>query len=762
MSLRNRSGRPYVLPVRPLLLTLIVTLHLTAAAVTAPGGALRGKVTDSRSGAPLPYVNIMIVGTTLGAASTEDGSYLIGGIPPGVYDVQASLIGYEPEVRPGITIDADRESSMDFTLKESSVSIDEVVVYGASLRKERLTEAPSAVSVIEPAQIKLLGGSGQAPKLLETQPGVDIVQSGLHDFNVNTRGFNSSLNRRLIVLLDGRDLAIAFLGAQEWNGLSVPVEDLGKIELIRGPSSALYGANAFNGVINIMSEPPHEIAGTKLTLAGGEREYFRTDLRYAAARGIWSYKMNLGRSQGKSRSVDRKNLNFEYDGFTILNNEEASLIPGRVASSYGSLRIDRDLRGGAVATVEGGLTQVENEVFVTGIGRVQVPKALKPWGRINYSNTNFYAQLWVAGRDSRDPQLSLSSGLPLIEKSAISQAEVQYRTGLGDGERFYIITGASFRYQNINTRGTLMREEHADNMTGVYSQIEYTAAPALKFTGAVRWDRSTLHDARFSPKFAAVWSADNNHTFRATFNQAFQAPNHSELFLYVMRTATNPYTSLKSYFAYHGNEALKVEKITGFELGYKGILEKSLFVTVDGYYNILRDFITDLAPGVHPNYPEPVILPGDSVLRAIWSYNNAGKVTERGAEVALNYYAGDSWIFDANYAWFDFSVIEKSSKDILIPNAPKNKVNAGITYRGTAGLSVNLSVKYVPSFNWAAGIYQGRIYAYTLVNLAAAYRFTQNISAGINLTNLLDREHYEIFGGSLIGRMAIGSVTLTF
>lgn len=741
--------------------TVLFSLLLAACTSLASGnGTIRGTVTDRKTGDPLPQVNLRLDGTTLGASSGADGTFEIRNIPAGTYELLATLIGYESTTVDGVSVEEGRTTTIAFDLEETSVSIDEVVVYGASFRKERLTEAPSAVSVIEPAEIRLMGGSGQMPRLLETQPGVDIVQNGIHDFNINTRGFNSSLNRRLVVLLDGRDLAIAFLGSQEWNGLSVPVEDLGKIELIRGPSSALYGANAFNGVINILSQPPREITGTKLTLAGGEMETFRSDLRYSRATGPWSYKVNLGRSQGKSWSVSRKDLNFEYPGFTILNNEDVDLIPGRVASTYGSLRIDRDFDDGSVATFEGGATRVENEVFVTGIGRVQVPDAVKPWARFNYSNEKFYAQAWVAGRDSREPQLSLSSGLPLIEKSLISQVEAQYRSAIGD--RFFLVSGASFRFQHIGSEGTLMQEDHDDNMSGVYSQVEYTAAHDLKFTGALRWDRSTLHTDRLSPKFAAVWTADRNHTFRATFNQAFQAPNHSELFLYVKRTAANPYTGLKSYFAYHGNENLTVEKITGFELGYKGIYGNSLFITVDGYFNILRDFITDLAPGVHPDFPEPVVLPGDTVLRAIWSYSNAGKVTERGTEVAVNYYLSDEWIIDVNYAWFDFSVVEKGDKDILLPNAPKHKLNGGITFRSAAGLSANLSMKYVPSFAWAAGIYQGRILAYTLLNLSASYEITNNLMAGVNVANVLDRRHYEIFGGSVIGRRAIGSITVTF
>ena len=84
---------------------------------------------------------------------------------------------------------------------------------------------------------------------LQSVPGVDVVQSGVNDFNVNARGFNSSLNRRVLVLQDGRDLAIAFLGSQEWNGMTQPLEDLGKVEMVRGPGSALYGANAFSGVV---------------------------------------------------------------------------------------------------------------------------------------------------------------------------------------------------------------------------------------------------------------------------------------------------------------------------------------------------------------------------------------------------------------------------------------------------------------------------------------------------------------------------------
>lgn len=744
-------------------LFLIFLLLMKMNTLAQGSGTIKGRVTDESNGGPLGSVNILLKGTSIGTTTDEEGNFAISNVPQGEYVVIARIVGYSTKETPRVDVQQDGTTTVNVQLRDESVQAGEMVVYGASMRSERLTEAPAAVSVIEAAEIQLNAVSGQLPKLLESQPGVDIAQSGLNDFNINTRGFNSSLNRRLLVLLDGRDLAIAFLGAQEWNGLSIPVEDLGRLELVRGPASALYGANAFNGVINIQTPSPKSIPGTKVTIAGGNQSNARIDARHAAFSGPWSYKVNAGRFQGDTWSVDRQLLKFEYPGFSDLNNEEAQLKTRRVASTYGSARIDYDFEGGGTATGEGGMAQVEGEIFVTGIGRVQVPRALKPWGRVSYANTTFYAQLWSAGRNSSVPMLSLSAGLPLDEHSLITQGDFQCRGSILD-EHLFFIGGVSARYQTVDTKGTLMLSPRKDNASGVYAQLEYMPTEQWKFVGATRWDRSSLHNDQISPKVAMVWSPTKSHSFRATYNQAFQAPNLSELFLFVLRTATNPRTGLRSYLAYHGNDKLKVEKITGYELGYKGVFGNDLFVTLDGYFNVLKDFITDLAPGTHPLYPQPSVLPDDPLgyLRGIWSYSNAGRVHEKGMELGINYYLSDSWIVDANYAFFDFTVLEKGQSDVLIPNAPKHKVNGGITYRHPEGYQVGVSAKYVPSFDWAAGIYQGRILAYSLLNLSASYQMSEHLQLGLNVTNLLDRKHYQIFGGSFIRRRAILSMTATF
>ncbi|HMD14425.1 MAG TPA: carboxypeptidase-like regulatory domain-containing protein, partial [Bacteroidota bacterium] len=323
--------------------------HLTAGQT----GNIKGTVIDKRTGDALPFVNIVLKGTSLGTASDERGTFILTNVPAGSYTLSASLIGYIAKEIPGIVVTSEQTAGLSISLEDQTVPLRDMTVYGASMKEERVTEAPSAVTVLDQADIQLNGISGQLPKMLETQPGIDIAQNGLFDFNINTRGFNSSLTRRMLVLLDGRDLSIVFLGAQEWNGLSIPVEDLGRLELIRGPGSALYGANAFNGVINITTPSPKQILGTKITLAGGELNSFRGDVRYAGIDGSWSYKINVGRFQGDTWSESRVS-SLEYAGLTGLNKEVVPINNDKVGTSYGSARIDYDFADSATATFEGG------------------------------------------------------------------------------------------------------------------------------------------------------------------------------------------------------------------------------------------------------------------------------------------------------------------------------------------------------------------------------------------------------------------------
>ncbi len=761
---------------------VVMFLFLSSfSALAQTTGTIQGRVTDKRTGDPLPFVNVVVKGTTMGAATNAEGMYQIGNLAPGTYTLVARLVGHEVQEVSGVVVTAGATTTRNIVLAELAVQISEMTVYGASRRAERITEAPAAISTLAPKEIQLYSATGQLPRLLEMQPGVDIVQSGIQDFNINTRGFNSSLNRRLLVLLDGRDLAIAFLGAQEWNGLPVPLEDIGRLELVRGPGSALYGPNAFNGVINITTPAPKEVLGTKISYSAGELALQRADVRHAGLLGDHlSYKANAGRVQSSTWTRNRAHAGpYEYPG---LSREARALDPDDVVSTYFNGRIDYEFDENTI-TAEGGFSEVQNEVFLTGIGRVQVTKAHKPWGRLNFSNPNLNVMVWAQGRKSIEPQYSLLSGAPLDERSGIVNGEIQYNFNLLD-DAMRVVLGVSHRYYHVNTRGTLMAEKQDDNTSGAFGQVEYSPIEWIKFVAAARWDRSTLHESQWSPKGAIVWTPHPDHSLRATYNQAFQVPNYSEFFLRVGAgtVPTSAYVDPRNPgqpvpILARGNPNLKVEKITGYEVGYKGIFfDKKLFVTVDGYFNQAKDFITDLLQGVNPLYPynppaglAEVLrrsLPGLTIVdgkpAVVISYTNAGKVDETGVEVGFNYYINDEVSINGNWTWYDFKVKEQQVGDILLPNAPKHKFAVGFMWTRPDGIDLSLSARNVQPFTWAAGVFSGPIRAYTIVNGSVAYRLSSNYRLALTVTNMFDNRVYQIFGGSIIGRQVIGTITATF
>jgi outer membrane receptor for ferrienterochelin and colicins len=822
-----------------ILMCMVLITFLVTTVFAQGTGTISGKAIDAKTRETLAGITVRVKGSPLGAATDDEGKYTIQTVPAGVYAVVFSAIGYTTVEVENVRVSPNETATANAELSPRAIPIGETIVYGASLRPERVTEAPASVSVVGLEQIKEQVGLGQLPRLLEDEPGVDIVQSGVQDFNINTRGFNKSINRRLLVLLDGRDLAIVLLGVQEWNGLSVPLEDLGRVELVRGPGSALYGANAYNGVINITTPPPKDILGTKVSVTGGGLSTFRGDFRHAGASGDWSYKFNFGGVRTSTWTLshtaadavpgsfnsDHSEATFEYPDLPV---EQKGYNPGHLSSAYGSARLDRDMSNGSVLTLESGFTQVENEVFLTGIGRIHVPKARKPWGRVAYSSDHLFVQFWASGRKAIGPHYSLQTGAELQEVSENAHIEFQHRFSALD-DQLQIVWGASHRYQHENTESTLMPSPRYDNWSGVFGQAEYKFTNEIKAVVAGRYDRSTLHKSQVSPKAAIVWTPTSDQSFRLTVNRAFQVPNYSELFLRAAARAPSDFSLLEAGLRASslgpalarvpqgtlftnsssvpvlaiGNPNLSVEKVTGLEVGYKGVYEKKLFITLDVYYSRLTDFVTALLPGVNPEYqpwtappqvPAPYNLYLEQAVRdqllaaagtipaygltrlsdgstaVVISYTNAGKVDEKGFDLGARMYVTDEISADVNWGYFDFTLKDPlvfqvqgaMISDVLLPNTPKHKASAGLSYIGASGFSASVSARWVKKFPWAGGIFNGDVPEYTVVNLVAGYQLTKNISIGANVYNLLNRKHYEIFGGSMLERRVLATVTTTF
>ena len=792
-------------------LCLFIVLSLLAVPLFAANGRISGRITRD-DGTGIGGVIVQVVELSRAITTESDGSFSLD-VPAGTYTVQF-VAGDQATTENNVTVTGGQTTTVDKKVDWRLSIAETITVYSASRRTERVVEAPAAVSVIPPEQIEAVAASGQAPRIIENTVGVDFTQSGLYDTNFNARGFNSSLNRRILTLIDGRDPAIAFLGAQEWAAVSFPLDEMQSVELIRGPGSALYGANAFSGVLNMITRMPKDSAGGRLLLTGGDLDTRRADIRHAGALGgEWYYRVVGGYSQSGDFARSR-NATVEYTvpctvtGQTnCLRREARPLAMDEVNVKFGGLRFDKHLANSDVLTLEGGYATLEGPVFQTGIGRVQVTDVERPWGRINYNMRHFNLGAYYDARNA-DNQVALASGAGLYEDSSNVHAEAQTNWDFFGG-RTRAVGGIAWNKQEVDTSNpqgihTLMAEAKEETQKSAFGQLEIDATKRIKLVGAARWDDSTLHEAQWSPKAAIVFSVNPNHTLRYGYNEAFQRPNYSELFLtapagapvpLAALAAANPasaplapaltalgFTSLP--ILARGNAGLDVEHVKSHEIGYAGIFGGKAFLTLDVYKSHLSNFVTDLLPGANPAFtpyaipstlPAPVIAGLNQFLTAalganraglttvngapalVFSYTNAGEVDTQGAEIAINYYLSNNWILDANYSHFDFDVKEQRLGDQLLPNAPEQKANLGLSFRGPK-FDARVAYRWVEEFDWAAGVFVGTVPQYDVINVSGNYRFSDMFRFGVDVSNVTDDEHYEAFGGDLLSRRALGYV----
>jgi outer membrane receptor for ferrienterochelin and colicins len=650
-------GRPFRwIPALPFAAVLIGVTTSTVAAQAV--GQIRGVVTRVSDKAPLQDVLVILMGINRRVSTRVDGRYTLNDVPLGHQVIRFQALGYAAVKREAEVTDA-APVSVDVALEPLAVQLGDIVVEGASRTAEKVLDAPSALSVVTPSAARAAAMTGQMPLAFTAMPGVDVVQGDLQDFKVNTRGFNTPTARSVLVLQDGRDVSIPFLGLQQWAALSMPPDDMAAIEFIRGPGSALYGANAFAGVINMITPEARDVVGTKIRVVAGELGTRQGDLRHAGllAANRLGYRVNVGYSRSASWSRSRT----RYDGQDFiqeyapatdsavgppgperipLNGQTRDPITGGAVgtpedliSMYGTARIDWYAANGTVATFDAGAARVQNGLAVVGSGRIQVIDHIRPWTRIAWSAPKYSLTAWYSGSNTLEPQVLLSSGARQEDASGLFHGEAQYHTTLFQ-DRARVVVGTSLRQARINTKGTLLdseRDDRHDLFYGAYGHVEYAVLPRLLLIGGLRWDKNDLFDAEVTPRVGLLFRPNTLHAIRLTLNRAFLVPSYAELFLRLQPPARNlstleanlrdspvgpalagvPEGELFTNSAavptlVLGNPDLVPQTVTSFELGYRGQVSRHVFATFDTYFDRKSNFVTALlpAPAVNPKFQQ--------------------------------------------------------------------------------------------------------------------------------------------------------------
>ena len=605
-------------------------------------------------------------------------------------------------------------------------SFGEVTVISAARREQTLREAPAAISVISAEDIHN-SGAVTIPDVLRMVPGLDVMTITTSDVVVNARGFNKEMSNKMLVLIDGRYVYWDFYGITLWDTFPINLEDIARIEVIRGPGSSLYGANAFSGVINIITKSPEELRGTHFSFTAGNVGTLLAAFTRAGGTEQLGYKVSLGVDKANRWEEPSKPSRDQMKGNVVL-----------------SIRPDANSK----FVLDAGVSDGEGETF-SGIGRIEREQTVSH-ARIGYTNRNFTANaFWYQAR-AKGVQEPIGNKYDFLSNTVDFEAQHLFHFG----SRHSLVAGGNYRIKIAQSN--LIDKDHLQEFSAFYVEDEFKATRYLTLIAGGRYDNQPLVESQLTPRAGMILSPDRNHSLRLSYTTAFRSPAFIESYLY-QDTDLTPYISphlpantlvLES----RGNPGLKPEKITSYEVGYRGDFGAGFQFRLDLFYNELVDFISFRTL----EYKDLSLLqglpPGSLLVPLYKSYTNAGQANAKGGEVSLEL-KPTSWLgLEMNYSYQQLMWSEddpqtaENEKDQEIKSSPRHKANLALHFN-LQRLSAHVFVHYVGRTEKYESWAYGAVDPYTLVNARIGYRFFQDrVELSLAAFNLLNKDHYQYPG----------------
>jgi outer membrane receptor for ferrienterochelin and colicin len=655
----------------------------------------------------------------------------------------------------------------------------EETVVTASRTAQSPLDAPNSTSIITEQDIRL-SGIIKIPELLRRLAGVDIMEVTGSQTEVSLRGFNQRLSNKVLVLVDGRSVYIDLLGATLWASIGVSVEDIERIEVVRGPGSALYGADAFNGVINIITKAPGT-GGSGFNVGYGTTNITHGAVWASGRDGATAYRLTAGYefTPRWSREVPPGRADLH-----LLTTDQDSSDRG----IHTDAKVTRQLGNDVSVGLQGGYLYGLSEI----LGEGPINDVI-----INGTSTDLMATLnskhielrafWnhQDGWNGNNAAYVGQSLLPGTYNDNIVDGEAQYVDRFETGKDIVhdLHIGAAYRLKDIHW--TYLSQYETENHEGVFAHDAVKIGQKFAVAGDYRADYVPyLNRVVQSPRASALYHPSKQSTVRGIVATAFRTPTFLES--YIGNFIQLPVTGAGEI---HLPNAAKVqpEQIFTTELGY--LNSESDYFTVDSafFYNRASSLI-EIAPANSITVGDfaapggPTFNPQTGLYPLVTGgyQNQCQKYNVYGAEVGARVFPVEGLDFYGNYTFMD--VVEDESgcsaeqRSLIVPDArtSMHKLNGGMQVRSKTGLDGEIDVHFVSPQTWSEQVIdvqkQSIVYqsyhldAYALLNARVGYRFLRNNQAEVSAVafNLLDSQHREHPFGQIVGRQIMGFFAYRF
>ncbi len=587
---------------------------------------------------------------------------------------------------------------------ELGVLESEELVFSASKRVEAVHAAPMAISVVTSDRIDSIPAR-YLPQVLRLLPGVDVLQITRTEFTVGIRGFANQGNfrpRDVLVLVDGRTIYDHFSGNIEWEILDIFPQDVAKIEVIRGGGSAVHGANAARGVINILTKPPEAVSPFESQTTVATRNGFRQRIAAGGTSSPYAWTLSGGFDQADLWDrFDNRSLSDDRGEQTWRFHTQGE----RRLGSGGVLRAIAGLNHGKILQHNTSGSLVDNHQLTRHV-------------QLEYERPSLSVRSFWNSRDV--DKYSVAFGTLSSQKyENMYDLETVYR--IREIGRHSLSIGGNTRYTAVKSRDLL--GEVGQFTAGVFADEQFNATDRVLLRIAGRLDYHQETHYQFSPRAGLTFQIRPEHFLKGSMSLGYRTPTISNNF----------FDFLVGPSRIVGNRDLKAEESLWYEVGY--LWQSGIGVTagLDTYYMTSKNLI------------EAALVP------PLISFSNSDeRVAGYGGELWAEYRLRPSVRVIANYSHSHF---RQGSQDIDLTSP--HKANAGVLISGGSRVTGAVTAHFVaattsPFSISGSGIGGEPVDSYVVANASLACRVTDVVGVRIDLFNLTNSIHREFSLGEEI------------
>lgn len=636
----------YRFVVRLVLSIVIFPIYLLFGQAANNNGSLSGKITDIKTGLPLPGVNVVVVQTLLGASSDLDGNFVVKKLPAGNYQVKATMMGYQAQtiqvnIRPG------EQATINFQLQETVIETPTLVVT-ASKKAQSFQDVPNSVSLISLKEIERRNKT-YLDEVLEYTPGVYMMRG---DVNIRgSSGFSLGAGSRVLLLVDGIPMMPGDSGDIKWD--IVPMSQIERVEIVKGAGSALYGSQALGGVINIITKEPASKPKTHFQYSIGlyDKPYYPE----------WNWtNRRLDFNQfdvTHSQSWDKISVLFsggrkEGTGYQQNGNTSGYNLLGKIIYKFNSQ---------STVTLQSNWTSVDyGEIFLWrnqhDVYEMPIP-AIGDWVNSSKFSTNAVFRQLISSKFTYKIRTSYFHNdfqhyhHDNTDNSRAKKLGLEFQADYLPNKFHTITTGIEGIYDF--TRSLVWGDHESYTLAG-YIQDEVKLLKAISLTLGSRFDYHHVdtgeEDNQFNPKVGLNFRPNLTTAIRASVGRGFRAPTMAEMFTETFtagfRVIRNPY--------------LKPESAWSYEVGINKIFSDKLILDMAFFHNDYKNFIE----------PEP------DIYQTV-QFTNVASARIRGLEITAQ---GSLWkrllFFNGGYTYMD---PEDLNTNEILAYRPRHLVTTGLT-----------------------------------------------------------------------------------